>query len=111
MSPLHQFVFVLCTSWFVGSQSAVLSWTLSGTLPIDIAPTDSPSTGSICGHSPTTDELFILTGSNLMSYDLSSEQFTTHSTTLPVFITCVASCYAHFNPFLYFIGADHTIGV
>eukprot|EP01083_Nonionella_stella_P172471 592014_1 len=113
MSPLRQFVFVLCCSWFVESQSAALSWTLSSTnLPIHIAPTDSPtarSTGSICGHSPTTNELFILTGSNLMSYDLSSKKFTTHSTTLPVFITCAASCYAQFNQYLYFI--DDTIGV
>eukprot|EP01083_Nonionella_stella_P075081 203897_1 len=115
----HQFVFVLCSSWFVASQSAALSWTLSSTnLPINIAPRGSPlalSQGSICGHSPTTNELFILTGSNLMSYDLSSKQFTTHSTTLPVFITCEASCYAQFNQYLYFIAyedsASNGIGV
>eukprot|EP01083_Nonionella_stella_P172470 592010_1 len=102
MSSVHKFVFLLCSSWFACHRASLSQWTKSSTkLPIDIT-----SPGSICGHSSTTNKLFILSGNNLMSYDLSSKQFTTHSTTLPVTINCIASCYAQFNQYLYFIAPD-----
>eukprot|EP01083_Nonionella_stella_P065618 172100_1 len=107
MSSVHKFVFLLCSSWFACHRAALSQWTKSSTkLPIDIT-----SPGSICGHSSTTNKLFILSGNNLMSYDLSSKQFTTHSTTLPVTINCGASCYAQFNQYLYFIVSINDIGV
>eukprot|EP01083_Nonionella_stella_P052982 140356_1 len=97
--------FSTCWLLLVSCRCASLSqWTISSA----VFPSGSTATRAICGYNFNTWRLHILEGTNSISYDVTSNEFSTHSP-LPISISSDSQGYAQFDNYLYFVH-DYSIG-